>query len=179
MMATRMMGRTMNKTRVFGTLAGAALLATSWVTVASAQATQFKQHRDWGAYSYQANGAKNCFVLSKPTSKSPADRDHGDVYFMVAKKADGSGFEPQFRAGYSFAENSDVTVNVDGKAFTMFTQGDGAWLRNKAEEPSLVQAMRAGSKMNVKGQSRRGTATSYDYSLSGVTAALADATACP
>jgi invasion protein IalB len=173
------MGRTMNKTRVFGTLTSAALLAVGFTTAAQAQATQFKQHKDWGAYSYQASGGKNCFVLSKPTKKSPADRDHGDVYFMVAKKADGSGFEPQFRAGYSFAENSNVTVNVDGKAFTMFTQGDGAWLRNKAEEPGLVQAMRAGRAMNVQATSRRGTATSYDYSLSGITAALGDATSCP
>jgi hypothetical protein len=60
----------------------------------------------------------------------------------------------------------------------MFTQGDGAWLKNKAEEPSLVAAMRAGSKMNVAGQSRRGTNTSYVYSLSGVTAALKDVAAC-
>ena len=98
---------------------------------------------------------------------------------MVAKKPDGSGFEPQVRVGYPFKDNSDVTVNVDGKSFSMFTQGDGAWVKNKADEPTLVAAMRAGSRMSVAGQSRRGTATSYVYSLSGITAALKDATACP
>ncbi|MEM1365783.1 MAG: invasion associated locus B family protein [Pseudomonadota bacterium] len=169
----------MSNAKVFGTLVGASVLLTAFAGAANAQATQFKQHRDWGAYSYQASGAKNCFVLSKPTAKRPAERDHGDVFFMVARKADGSGFEPQFRAGYSFAENSEVKVNVDGKVFTMFTQGDGAWLRNKAEEPTLVSAMRAGRAMKVDATSRRGTNTSYDYSLSGVTAALGDATACP
>jgi hypothetical protein len=53
----------------------------------------------------------------------------------------------------------------------MFTQGDSAWILNPAEEPELVSAMRAGSKMTVSGQSRRGNQTTYAYSLSGVTAA--------
>ncbi|MCK5744966.1 MAG: invasion associated locus B family protein, partial [Oricola sp.] len=38
--------------------------------------------------------------------------------------------------------------------------------------PALVAAMKAGAKMTVQAISARGTNTSYDYSLSGVTAAL-------
>lgn len=163
------------------TLLSASIFVLAATSVAQAQATQFQRHKDWGAYSYTASGGKNCFVLSEPKegTKLPADRDHGDVYFIVAKKPDGSGFEPQVRVGYPFKDNSDVVVNVDGKTFTMFTQGDGAWLKNKADEPTLVNAMRAGRSMSVKGQSRRGANTSYEYSLSGITAALRDAQACP
>jgi len=64
-----------------------------------------------------------------------------------------------------------VTVDIDGKKFTMFTQGESAWLLNTAEEPQLVAAMRAGKAMKITATSRRGNPTSYEYSLSGVTAA--------
>ena len=53
----------------------------------------------------------------------------------------------------------------------MFTQGDSAWLVNKEEEAALLAAMKSGSAMVVKAVSRRGNKTTYNYSLSGVTAA--------
>ena len=54
----------------------------------------------------------------------------------------------------------------------MFTQNDGAWIKNAAEEPQLIEAMRKGSDMLVKGTSARGTNTTDTYSLRGVTNAL-------
>ena len=45
-------------------------------------------------------------------------------------------------------------------------------MANAAEEQRLVGAMKAGTRMTVKGVSQRGTNTSYSYSLSGITAAL-------
>ena len=68
-------------------------------------------------------------------------------------------------------EQSSVTVQIGDKTFTMFTQGDSAWLVNKEEEPALLEAMKGGSTMVVKATSRRGNETTYNYSLSGVTAA--------
>jgi hypothetical protein len=60
----------------------------------------------------------------------------------------------------------------------MFTRGDSAWLENPAEESAVVESMRTGKSMSVTAYSRRGTQTSYTYSLSGVTASLKDITAC-
>ncbi len=62
-------------------------------------------------------------------------------------------------------------MEIGDKSFTMFTEGDSAWLVNKDDEPVLLDAMRSGSHMVVKAVSRRGNDTTYDYSLSGVTAA--------
>ena len=81
-------------------------------------------------------------------------------------------YEPQAMMGYPLREESKVTVTVDGKNYVLFTKGDSAWVENAAEEPALVSAMRAGSTMTVKATSRRGTNTTYTFSLSGVTAAL-------
>ena len=148
---------------------------------ASAQTPKpIKQHKAWGAYTYNdAKAGKICYILSIPTVKEPSDRDHGDVFFLVSQKPDGSTtFEPQVEVGYPLKSEAGVTVSIDGKSFKMFSQGNNAWLTNISEEPALVSAMRKGSSMKVSGQSNRGTQTSYTYSLSGVTAALAEVEKC-
>lgn len=170
----------MTMKRVFAVALGSALLATSFTAQAFAQApTRIQQHNAWGAYTHNNSNGKICYVLSIPTQKEPADRDHGDVFFMLAKHpGQTNNLEPQFTVGYPFLENSKVTLNIDGKTFSMFTKDGNAWMENPAEEPTVVAAMRAGSKMSVSGQSRRGTQTSYSYSLSGVTASLNEIANC-
>ncbi|MEM9278239.1 MAG: invasion associated locus B family protein [Pseudomonadota bacterium] len=171
------------KTGLFIAGALTSALATVAVTLpaySQAQApTRIKQHNAWGAYSHTGSAGKVCYALSVPTQKEPADRDHGDVFFMVAKHpGQNVNFEPQFTVGYPFADNSKVILDIDGKKFSMFTKGSNAWMENPAEEPTVVAAMRAGSKMSVSGQSRRGTETKYAYSLSGVTASLKEIETC-
>jgi hypothetical protein len=77
--------------------------------------------------------------------------------------------------GYSFKEQSSVSVDIDGNKFTMFTKNDGAWMANPTEERQLVGAMKAGRSMVVSGVSSRGTQTTYTFSLSGVTASISAA----
>ena len=149
-------------------------------TTAFAQApTRIKQHNAWGAYSHAGANGKVCYILSIPTAKEPADRDHGDVFFMLAKHpGQNVTLEPQFTVGYPFADQSKVVLDIDGKKFSMFTKGSNAWMENPAEEPTVVSAMRSGRSMSVSGESRRGTKTKYSYSLSGVTASLNEIKTC-
>ena len=154
--------------------------AVSAPALAQSAPKPIKQHKAWGAFSYEDKKAgKICYILSIPTVKEPSDRNHGDVFFLVSQKPDGSaGFEPQFEVGYPLKGDAGVTVTVDGKSFDMFSSGNNAWLKDVKQEPDLVTAMRAGSSMKVVGQSARGTTTTYTYSLSGVTAALNEVTNC-
>lgn len=80
--------------------------------------------------------------------------------------------------GYPLQDNSKVNVVIDGRTFVMFTKGNSAWVENAAEEPALVAAMKSGKAMSVNAKSRRGTETSYSYSLSGISAALKQIEAC-
>ena len=65
------------------------------------------------------------------------------------------------------------TVTIDAKkTFKLFSQGEFAWTVEVYDDKALVKAMRAGSKMVVKGTSSRGTLTTDSYSLSGFSAAL-------
>ncbi|MEL6750512.1 MAG: invasion associated locus B family protein [Pseudomonadota bacterium] len=161
-------------------LAGALVAALVTPVMAQSAPKPIKQHKAWGAFSYDdARAGKICYVLSIPTQMEPAERNHGDVFFLISQKPDGStGFEPQFEVGYPLKPNADVTITVDGKSFEMFSSGNNAWLKDVTKEPQLVDAMRAGSSMKVSGQSTRGTNTSYTYSLSGVTAALNEVASC-
>lgn len=142
-------------------------------TAIAQTATKIGQSHAWGTYSYQASNGKVCYVLSVPTAKRPSSLDHGDIFFFVSQKpGQNVAYEPQFIAAYNFRENSKVSVNIDGKSFSMFTKGNSAWLENAAEEPQLVALMKAGASMKVDATSGRGNPTSYDFSLNGITAAL-------
>jgi len=136
--------------------------------------SRINQFDYWGAYSYKSENGTVCYALSAPTTKEPANVNHGDVFFILTKRPDGAVlFEPQFMAGYDLREGSQVEVNVDDKQkFSLFIKDSSAWLESSDNEDSLVAAMRAGSTMKIKATSRRGTNTSYSYSLKGVTAAL-------
>lgn len=151
----------------------AGLLALS-ASAANAQTpNRIGQFNDWSAISYQSANGKVCYAVSVPTAKNPSSVDHGDNFFVVTQRGGQNvSYEPQFIAGYTLQEASKVTVTIDGKSFSFFSKGNTAWTENAAEDPSIVAAMKAGSRMNVKAVSRRGTNTSYDYSLSGITAAL-------
>ncbi len=154
------------------------VLITSLATATAQTPNLIKQFRDWGVYSYSGQKGKVCYILAKPREKRPADRNHGDVFFFVTTRpGEGVEAEPSVIVGYSFKADSKVTVSIDGTDFAMFTQGEGAWIENSAEEGKLVSAMRAGRNMSVAGTSTRGTSTRYTFSLSGVTAALKESAA--
>lgn len=159
----------------------AALLLVALATPVLAQsATKIGQHNAWGTYSYNANGGgKVCYVLTVPTDKKPANLDHGDIFFFVSQKpGQNVTYEPQFIASYNFQENSKVSVTVGDKSYSMFTRGKSAWMENAAQEPELIASMKAGTDMKVDAKSGKGNATSYVFSLKGISAALGSIAKC-
>lgn len=145
----------------------------------SQSAVNIGKFNDWGVYSYQAQANKICYALTVPTEKTPANLEHGDIFFFVSQRpGQNPSYEPQFIASYNFQENSKVSVTVDGKSFSMFTRGKSAWVENAADEPALVAAMKAGSQMKVAARSGRGNPTNYAFSLRGISAALTTVAKC-
>ncbi|MDQ0420659.1 MAG: invasion associated locus B family protein [Allorhizobium sp.] len=150
----------------------AILLASSGLANAQSP-TRIEQFKAWGAYSYKSNGGTVCYVLSVPTTKEPASVNHGDIFFVVSQRpGQNISYEPQAMMGYPMKGDSKVNVKIDNKNFVLFVKDTSAWVENAAEEPALVAAMKGGSSMTVTATSARGTATSYSYSLSGISAAL-------
>ena len=144
-------------------------------TASPSEPTLLGQYQDWGAYVASPGGKKVCFALAKPkamkASKDDVKRDQAYM-FVATRPAESVKNEVSIIVGYPLKKDADAIAEIGSTKFAMFTQNDGAWIKNAAEEPQLIDAMRKGSDMLVKGTSSRGTNTTDTYSLMGITNAL-------
>jgi Invasion associated locus B (IalB) protein len=139
------------------------------------QPTLLGQFGDWGAYTASPGGKKVCFALAKPANSktTPPNRPRDPAYmFISSRPAEKVRDEVSIIFGYGFKPNADASIEVSGAAYAMYTQADGAWVKNAAEETRLVDAMRKSADLTVKGTSAKGTASTDVYSLRGLPEAL-------
>ena len=139
------------------------------------QPTLLGQFGDWGAYTASPGGKKVCFALAKPANSKtvPPNRPRDPAYmFISSRPAEKVRDEVSIIFGYGFKPNADASIEISGAAYAMYTQADGAWVKNAAEETRLVDAMRKGADLTVKGTSAKGTASTDVYSLRGLPEAL-------
>jgi len=155
--------------------AAAAPEAPAAPAVGGVQPTLLGTYGEWGAYTASPGGKKVCFALAKPANSqtTPAGRPRDPAFLFVSSRpAEKVKDEVSIIIGYGFKPNSDATLEMGGATYAMYTQNDGAWVKNAAEETRLVDAMRKGTDLTVKGTSARGTATSDVFSLKGLAQAL-------
>jgi invasion protein IalB len=135
----------------------------------------------WSAFVKSEGSNKVCYIGSTPNKQRGKYKKRGETYVLVTHRpAEKTRNVVSIKAGYVYKNGSDVTVNIGSQRFSLFTDKDFAWARDKAGDNKLVAAMRAGSLMITTGISGRGTKTTDTYSLSGFTAALnAINKACP
>ena len=159
-------------------LPGAALAQQKPAANPIAQATLLGQYGDWGAYTASPGGQKVCFALAKPTSSvdnPPNRRTAANAVYMFistrpAEKV--SNEVSMLVTGYVFKPNSEASVAVGTANFAMYTQNDGAWVKNAAEESKLIEAMRKGADVAIKASTSRGTQTTDTFSLKGIAQAM-------
>lgn len=140
-----------------------------------AEPTLIGQFGTWGAYSAAPNGKKVCFALAKPSSSktNPPNRPRDPAYaFVSTRPAEKVNNEVSVMIGYALKPGSESSVEVGGASFAMYTQGDGLWIKNAAEEERMVEAMRKSADLVVKGVSAKGTETTDTFSLKGLAQAL-------
>ena len=142
---------------------------------AEAKPTLLAQFAAWGAYTASPGGKKVCFAIAKPATAEtkPANRPRNPPYmFITTRPADKVTNEVSIEIGYPFKSGSEASAQVGTTTFALYTQGDGAWIKNKAEEAHMVDTMRQSDSAVVKGESSRGTETTDTYSLKGLAEAL-------
>jgi hypothetical protein len=141
----------------------------------SAEPTLIGQFGTWGAYTATPNGKKVCFALAKPSSSktNPPNRPRDPAYaFVSTRPAEKVVNEVSIMIGYAVKPGSESTLEVGGASYAMYTQGDGLWIKNAAEEERMVEAMRKAADVTVKGVSAKGTETTDTFSLKGLAQAL-------
>jgi invasion protein IalB len=170
----------------FATLAVSTCLATTTVSAQnnkkpaakpdpSASAVLLGQFGDWGAYRATPDGKKVCFALSKPTAATtePSGRPRDPSYaFVSTRPAEKVKNEVSVIVGYPQKSGHDASATIGSANYVLYTQNDGAWVKNAAEETQMVEAMRKGSDLVVKSESGRGTKSTDTYSLKGIAQAL-------
>jgi invasion protein IalB len=139
------------------------------------QAVLLGQFGDWGAYKATPGGKKVCFALAKPSSAvtEPAGRSRDPSYaFVSTRPSEKVKNEVSVIVGYPQKAGVDASAAIGSSNYVMYTQNDGAWVKNAAEEAQMVETMRKGTDLVVKSVSGHGTKTTDTYSLKGIGEAL-------
>jgi invasion protein IalB len=137
--------------------------------------TLLGQYGDWGAYTASPGGKKVCFAIAKPASSetNPPGRPRNPTFmFISTRPADKVTNEVSIIIGYPFKPGTEASVDVGSTAYALYTQQDGAWIKNATEEAQMVDAMRGGQSAVVKGTSAKGTESTDNFSLRGLSQAL-------
>lgn len=175
------------------TIAALAVSATAWSTAALAQpkkpaaaaaaapanpaasAVLLGQFGDWGAYKATPDGKAVCFALSKPTKATtePAGRNRDPSYaFVSTRPAEKVKNEVSVIVGYPQKPGHDAAAAIGSANYVLYTQNDGAWVKNATEEPHMVETMRKGADLVVKSESKTGAKSIDTYTLKGLALAL-------
>jgi hypothetical protein len=152
-----------------------AAAAAAAAAAGGAEPTLIGQFGTWGAYTATPNGKKVCFALAKPSSSktNPPNRPRDPAYaFISTRPAEKVTNEVSVMIGYTLKPGSESTLEVGGATYAMYTQGDGIWIKNAAEEERMVDAMRKAADVVVKGVSAKGTESIDTFSMKGLAQAL-------
>lgn len=129
---------------------------------------------DWAAFVDGSDKRKVCYIFSAPKKAEGKYKSRDPIFLLVSHRpADRVTNEISVDTGYDYKTNSEATASIAGRSFKMFTKGKNAWNSDAQADRAMVEAMKGGSEMVVKGVSQRGTLTTDTYSLMGFTAALA------
>ena len=128
----------------------------------------------WKAYAYSEKSGKVCYLAGEPKKSEPAGVKRKHPLAMVTHRpGEKIANVISFLEGYPLKEDSEVSLDIGGAKFDLFTKGDSAWARTPELDKSIVEAMAKGKQAIVKGTPQKGPATTDTYSLAGFAQALA------
>jgi hypothetical protein len=147
-------------------------LASASPMPATNQAMLLGQYDNWGAYWAAPNGRKVCFAAARPNS-AQTNRARNPAYlFITSRPQDKVKDEISAVTSSAFKSSSDASVAIGGKSYALVTSADGAWVKNTADEARLIEAMRKGGDLALKGTTDRGLQSTDVYSMKGLAQAL-------
>jgi hypothetical protein len=147
-------------------------------TVAHPGAQPLGKFGNWEAAYFTDKGNKVCYMAAAPaataSTKPVKGRDKNVLFFITHWPADNEKNAVTISTGYSYKTGSKTIVSIGGSEYFMSTGGPGtgadsdmAWMDDNTQETALVEQIRKGDKMTVKGTSKRGTVITDTYSLTG------------
>ncbi|WP_293810471.1 hypothetical protein [uncultured Bosea sp.] len=133
------------------------------------QAMLLESAGKWQAFSSQQGRSKVCYALSKAETRIPANlKDVEGLLFVSSRPGEGVRNEISFVMNFDLKEGVEHQAIIGNERFALVAKGQNMWLKNPAEEPRMLDALRRGSGLEIKGTSKRGNPTSDKYSLAGI-----------
>ena len=128
---------------------------------------------DWGAYATEGK-SKVCYALGKPKDRTPGGVKKEQAYvFISSRPSEGVKNEISVMMGVPLKEGGAVArAEVGSASFDLVAKGQNAWMKNAADESRVIDAMRKGGKLIVKGTLVKGGLVTDSYSLAGLAQAL-------
>ena len=139
---------------------------------------------DWSVF--VESDPTSCWAVSSPkeTVNTKEGRvvsvKRGDILLFVTYiPSQGAKGQISFTGGYPFAPGSQVSMEISGQTFQLFTDKatnpEMAWAPSEADDAKIITAMKRGAEAVLTARSARGTTTKDTFSLLGFTAALEEA----
>jgi invasion protein IalB len=147
--------------------------AASEDTKSGGKPSQLASYGDWGVFVAQGEKSKTCYALATPKERAPAGLKRDPAYvFISSRPGENVREETSIIMGFPVKEGSAARAEIGGTGFDLVAKGPNAWIKNQAEEPQFVDALKKGSKLIVKAPSLKGHVTTDSYSLAGLSQAL-------
>ena len=127
---------------------------------------------DWNVMTMQKEGRTVCYIGSKPVDSTGTFKKRGEAFVLVTVR-DASTDEVSVTSGYPYAKDQ-VSVDIEGKTFAMFSEEETAWAPDDKQDKTMIDAMKKGKLLVVKGTSQKETSSEDTYSLKGFSGAYKD-----
>jgi hypothetical protein len=123
--------------------AGTKKPATAAHPAAAAGPKSIGKFDDWTAATLQESGAPVCYAFTRVQSSAPTLPGRGAVVLTVTERAAGRD-AVAIEAGFAYAANATVTVQVDQAGLEFYTTGHNAFARDgKAAVSAFGKGSRA------------------------------------
>jgi invasion protein IalB len=131
---------------------------------------------DWTAATNTASGQTECYAFVRASQSAPAVAGRGEVVLTVTQRSNLRD-AVAVSAGFAYAANAPVTVQVDQNALDFFTSGRSAFAR---DGHAAVAAFQRGRQVSARSPAPRNTTVVDTFSLKGFSKAYdAINKACP
>ncbi len=145
----------------------AAGIALSLCAASAAHAqTLLATHQHWAVMEHRSTEDGDlCYIGSKPIDSQGNFEKRDEPLILVTSRSEYVD-EVSVTSGYRYKQDA-VSVSIDGRDFTMFTEDETAWAPDTKQDQQMIEAMKKGDELVLYGTSRKGTESRDIFSLKG------------
>jgi len=125
----------------------------------------------WAAYASQDKIGRVCYIAGEAQQKGPSGK--APMAMVTHRPAERITNVVSFVEGVPLKDGSDVSVEIGGTKFDLFTKDDSAWARTAELDKTIVAALAKGKQAVVRSVPQRGAPMTDVYPLVGFPKALA------